>query len=141
MSADTPAIRANKQSMANAMAGNKKEWLALFADDAIVHDPVGPSPHDPEGKGFQGRERISEFWDTMIGSGDLTIIPHKRLPCGDKIVAVVMTAANKIAGMKTYIEMVAVYEVNDNGKLVRLNVYWDVNSLNEQVAAHAAAQG
>lgn len=133
MEKHTAAIQAHKQSIANAMAGNKEAWLALFDDNAIVHDPVGKSDHDPEGKGFSGKARIAEFWDMMIGPGDLTIVPHKRYPCGDTIVAVAMTATNHIGGLKTFIEMIATYEVNANGKLVRLQVYWDVDALTDQV--------
>lgn len=135
MTADTLAIRAHKNSIANAMAGNKEKWLALFDANAVVHDPVGPSEHDPEGKGSRGIGEISAFWDRMIGPGNLTIIPHKRIPCGDKVAAVVMTAANNVQGIKTYIEMVGVYEVNDAGKLTSLNIYWDIDALGDQLRA------
>lgn len=131
------AIQANINSLKHVMAGNKAAWLDLFADNAVVHDPVGPSEHDPEGKGFQGRARISEFWDTMIGTGDLNIVPHKRIPVGNNIACVVMTACNNAGGMKLHIEMVAVYEVNDAGKLLSLKVYWDVDALADQIAALA----
>ena len=134
MNEDTSAISAHKASIANAKAGNKEAWLALFADDAVVHDPVGKSDHDPEGLGFRGKARLSEFWDTMIASGDLLIVPHKRYPCGDKVVAVAMTAINYIHGFKTFIEMIGTYEVNDEGKLVSLKVYWDTNALNAQLS-------
>ena len=36
--------------MAAVAGGRKDEWLALFAPDAVVEDPVGPSMLDPEGK-------------------------------------------------------------------------------------------
>lgn len=133
MSKEHPAITANKNSMANAMAGNKEGWLALFADDASVYDPVGPSPHDPEGKGFHGKEEISKFWDIMIGPSNLIIIPHKRYPCGNSC-AVVMTAANDMGGgIKTHIEMIGVYEVNSEGKIQVMKVYWDIDKLREQL--------
>ena len=35
--------------MAAVAAGRKDDWLALFAPDAIVQDPVGPSRLDPGG--------------------------------------------------------------------------------------------
>lgn len=124
---DTPAMRAHRQSIANAGLGNKQAWLDLFDDNAVVQDPVGPSPHDPEGRGFSGKARIAEFWDMMIAPGNLLVIPQKRIAVGNNIACVVMTAANHIAGVKTYIEMVAVYEVNDAGKITSLTVYWDVD--------------
>ncbi len=129
MERSNAALEAHKQSIANTMAGNKDAWVALFAENAVVHDPVGPSPHDPEGKGFCGPEAISQFWDLMIGPGDLIITPHKRISVGDHHCAVYMTAANYISGFKTSIEMMATYEVNAAGKIQTLKVYWDVEGL------------
>lgn len=101
----------------------------------MVYDPVDKSLHDPEGLGFRGAKRISEFWDTMIGPGDLTIVPHKRYACGDDVVAVAITVTNHIDGLKTFIEMVATYEVNSDGRLTTLKVYWDEDSLADQIPA------
>jgi ketosteroid isomerase-like protein len=135
MNDDTLAIRAHKQSIANAQAGNKAGWLDLFADDAVVNDPVGPSDHDPEGQGFAGKARIAEFWDMMIGVGDLTIVSHRRIPCGEHVAACDVTATNNVGGFKTAIEMIVVYEVNDKGKLTSLKAYWDTDRVREQLAA------
>jgi len=135
MNDDTLAIRAHKMSVANAQAGNKEQWLALFDDDAIVQDPVGPSQHDPKGEGFRGKARIAEFWDLMIGTGNLTIVSHRRIPCGEYVVACDITAANTIGTLKTAIEMIAIYEVNAAGKLVSLKAYWDTDKVAEQLAA------
>ena len=108
MERSNAALEAHKQSIANTMAGNKEAWVALFADDAVVHDPVGKSPHDPTGEGFHGTEGVSKFWDLMIGPGDLILSPHKRICCSDDICAVYMTAANYIGGFKTSIEMMGI---------------------------------
>jgi ketosteroid isomerase-like protein len=135
MNDDTLAIRAHRQSIANAQAGNREGWLALFADDAVVHDPVGKSDHDPEGKGFAGKERIAEFWDMMIGVGDLTLVSHRRIPCGEHIAAVDVTATNNIGGLKTAIEMIVIYEVNEQGKLTAIKAYWDTDKVMEQLGA------
>lgn len=136
---DTPAMRAHKKSVSFAGLGNKSAWLELFDDSAVVHDPVGPSAHDPEGKGFAGKQRLEEFWDMMIGPGNLLMIPHKRISCGDNTACVYMTAANHIAGIKTYIEMVAIYEVNDAEKITSLKVYWEVDSASEMLTLPSIA--
>jgi hypothetical protein len=47
---DSPVHLAGKRSREAAMARDKEAWLALFADDAIVEDPIGPSHFDPEGE-------------------------------------------------------------------------------------------
>ncbi|WP_168160006.1 nuclear transport factor 2 family protein [Steroidobacter denitrificans] len=139
MSTDTLAITAHKNSIANAMAGKKAQWLELFDENAVVHDPVGTSPHDPNGVGFRGKEEIARFWDLMIGKGNLVIAPVKRLPCGENIAAVAMTATNILDELKTYIDMVGIYEVNASGKIISLKVYWDINALRRQLAQAGAA--
>lgn len=134
MSSDSPAIAAHLASIRNAQAGNKAEWLALFADNATVHDPVGPSAHDPEGLGFTGKARLSEFWDTMIATGDLILVSHHRIASGPFDCACVVTATNRLPGdIKTYIEMVVTYTVNSDGKIVSLKAYWDQNAVAQQL--------
>ena len=49
------------RSRAAVAAGDREGWLELFAEDAVVEDPIGPSPFDPEGKGHHGREAIDAF--------------------------------------------------------------------------------
>ena len=134
MDKNTPAITAHKASIANSMAGNKAQWLEVFADNAVVQDPVGPSPFDPEGNGFKGKQRIAEFWDLMIGPSNLSIVAHKRIACGDNIAAVNMTVTNDMGEMKSVVEMVVIYEENAAGKLISLKAYWDLEALMEQMA-------
>jgi hypothetical protein len=129
-----PAILAHQNSIAYAMSGEKEKWLALFSADAVVHDPVGPSQHDPEGEGSRGRAELSAFWDNMIGPSNLLFIPHKRIVSGPRAVAVTMTGVNYIQGLKTFIEMIAVYTVDGAGKISSLNVYWNLNDLAAQLA-------
>lgn len=138
MDDNTLAIRAHKQSIACAQAGDKAGWLALFAEDAAVFDPVGPATHDPEGKGFIGKARIADFWDIMIGPADLTLVSHKRIACGDHVCACNITSTNQVGGMKTYVEMFVIYEVDPLGKLTSLKAYWDADKVMEQVAAQSA---
>ena len=37
--------------------GDKEGWLEIFAPNAIVQDPIGPSAFDPSGQGHHGRTR------------------------------------------------------------------------------------
>ncbi|MGO9187886.1 MAG: nuclear transport factor 2 family protein, partial [Streptosporangiaceae bacterium] len=65
---DHPARRASRHSMAAVAARRKDQWLALFAPDAVVADPVGPSLLDPGGTGHHGHDGIGRFWDRNFGS-------------------------------------------------------------------------
>jgi len=54
----SPALTARdlgQRSMAAVEAGDRAAWLALFSDDAVVEDPVGPSMFDPRGPAIVGR--------------------------------------------------------------------------------------
>src|SRR4051812_34011531 len=62
-----PARAASQRSMAAVEAGDRAGWLALFAPDAVVEDPIGPSMFDPDGSGHRGAEGIAAFYDTVIG--------------------------------------------------------------------------
>ena len=66
------------------MARDKEAWLAVFADDAIVEDPIGPSHFDPEGKGHRGKEAIAKFYDMAIAPSELTFNFEKTYQCGDE---------------------------------------------------------
>ena len=57
--ADHPARAASQASMAAVTAGDRAAWLALFAADAVVEDPIGPSMFDPDGAGHRGADGIA----------------------------------------------------------------------------------
>ena len=57
----TPAREASIQSMECSIAGDQERWLALFADDAVVQDPYGPAPKDPERNGRDGNDEIRNY--------------------------------------------------------------------------------
>ena len=134
MSHPHPAINAHLVSIACAQNGHKEQWLSLFADDAVVHDPVGPSPHDPTGEGFVGKERLSEFWDLMIGPSTMVITSHQQIAAGPFHCACIATATNHLGeDLSIDIEMVVTYQVNEDGLIASLNAYWDLNAVAEQL--------
>ena len=100
----------------------------------MVHDPVGPSPHDPTGEGFTGKERLKEFWDLMIGPSTMVITSHKQIAAGPVDCACIATATNHLGeDLSIDIEMIVTYQVNDEGLITSLNAYWDLNAAAEQL--------
>ena len=108
------------------MAHDKEAWLALFADDAIVEDPIGPSHFDPEGKGHRGRDEISAFWDKAIAHNQLKFHFVDTFQCGNEE-ANVGKIEITTGGYHVTAEGVFTYKVNDDGKLVALRAYWEVD--------------
>lgn len=128
-----PAVAANMKSIELASNKDREGWLALYADDAILQDPVGKSPFDPTGKGHIGKEAIGKFYDMVIGQSNLKMTVQKRITSGDRAVAVFQTADNELNGMKFQVEMVAIYEVNDEGKIQRMSAYWSWDDMQKQL--------
>ena len=73
MTTEHPAMAASKASWSAVQRKAKQEWLALFAEDACIEDPIGVSPLDPEGKGQRGKEAIERFWDANIGPNTIEV--------------------------------------------------------------------
>ena len=131
---DHLAIQANMDSIRLASQGDKEAWLDLYADDAVVQDPVGVSPFDATGEGHIGKEAIATFWDNVIGPSNMTITVHARIPSGDKACAVHQTAVSSMGdGKTTKVDMVAVYQLNDAGKIQRMSAYWSWAAMEEQL--------
>ena len=79
-----PAQLASAMSRRNVMGKNRAAWIDLFADDAVVQDPVGVSPLDPSGGGHRGKEAIGRFWDMVIAPGNVEMIVRESYPAGDE---------------------------------------------------------
>ncbi|MFD4181423.1 nuclear transport factor 2 family protein [Rhodococcus sp. NPDC058514] len=121
-----PAAIASRASQAAASGKRKEDWLALFAEDGWVEDPVGPSGFDPEGKGHHGREAIGRFYDMTIANTDsLEFQVRDTLICGDEMVYIA-TIRTVMAGAQIDAEGVYVYRVNPDGRLQWIRAFWEV---------------
>ena len=128
MSDDHPARVAGERSRAAVARGDREAWLALFADDAIVEDPIGVSPLDPTGKGHRGKAAIAAFWDGVIMRAPGTRIEfdyHTQYAVGDECACVGSLINHFPNGASYRVEGVFVYRVNAEGKLVSLRTYWE----------------
>jgi hypothetical protein len=133
MSETHPAVIVSELSAKFATAKDKDSWLGLFADDAFLADPVGKSMLDPEGNGHRGKAAIARFWDNVIGRANTTLVASQRIACDNTCVAVLKATNDLGGGLKTVIDMVGLYEVDENGKLKSLKVYWDFPKLMAQL--------
>ncbi len=121
-----PVHLAGKRSRDAAIAGDKTAWLAVFADDAVVEDPIGPSHFDPEGKGHRGKEAIAAFYDMAIAPSQLEFHFEQTFQCGNEeanVGYIVITAR----GFRVVADGVFTYRVNDAGQMVALRAYWELD--------------
>lgn len=120
-----PAQRVSFISPTRVKEKNKEAWLALFADDAVIQDPVGVSPLDPTGLGHKGKEAISQFWDTIIAPGSFDFEMQASYPCANECANVWIGKNTMPGGVTMNVPMVTIYKVNAEGKIVSLRAFWD----------------
>lgn len=93
-------------------------WLALFADDAFVEDPVGRGRHE-------GIDAITAFYDTTISKMDAFDYEIERCyVCGNEA-AVVVNFQIEIGGGRLDMDLVNIYTATDDGRIASLRSFWD----------------
>jgi len=117
-----------------AVAKDKQKWLDLFAEDAIVQDPIGKSPLDPIGDGHKGKEAIEKFYDTVIANGNIEFNILESIPCADEC-ANFAQIINVVGDVKIETKMIVIYRVNSNDKIVSLRAFWDYQNMEDQLKA------
>lgn len=108
------------------MAGDREAWLSVFADDAVVEDPVGPSPMDPDGTGHRGREAIAAFWDATIAPMGLRFDLRDSFACGNEVANVGTIHLTTADGAQGRTEGVFTYRVDDDGLVTSLRAHWEL---------------
>lgn len=94
-------------------------WLALFAPEAFVEDPVGGGRH-------KGIEAITAFYDSTISTVESFEYEIERsYLCGSEV-AVVIKFAIVAAGFALDMDVVNIYAATPDGdRLLSLRSWWD----------------
>ncbi|WP_440713390.1 nuclear transport factor 2 family protein [Gordonia sp. FQ] len=123
-----PAVLAGRRSRDAVMARDKEAWLANFAADGIVEDPVGPSMFDEAGAGHRGARQLSEFWDKTIGTTErIDFVFDREIICGDEV-AYTGKIVTHIGGYVSEAEGVFTYKADADGNLVALRAFWEIEA-------------
>ena len=126
-----PARRAALLSREYVHNKNRAGWLALYAEDAIIEDPIGISPIDPEGKGHRGAAAREAFWDNFIAPADINIDILDSYAAGNEVANHVILTVSLDAGegkvLRQKVHGVFTYHVNAEGKLLSLRGYWETD--------------
>jgi ketosteroid isomerase-like protein len=123
-----PARTASRRSMDAVSRKAKAEWLDLFAPDAVIEDPVGPSMFDPTGTGHCGRDAIAAFWDLAIAKVErFAFAIHDSFAAGHETANVGVISAYLPGGWRVDTEGVFVYRVDDAGLITSMRAFWEVD--------------
>jgi steroid Delta-isomerase len=121
-----PARVASRKSMDAVRRRAKDEWVALFAEDGVVEDPVGVSMFDPVGHGHRGHDAIAAFWDKTIAiSARLEFDVRDSFAAGAEVANVGTISAFLPDGSRVDTEGVFVYRVGADGLIVSMRAFWE----------------
>jgi ketosteroid isomerase-like protein len=124
------AFEMSKKSMEMSEAKDRDGWLGLFADDAVVEDPVGPSFVDAEGKGQRGKEAITAFFDNVISQSEsLKFTIRQTMECGDEVINIGELRITLPGNQVGIVPIANIYKVNAQGKLASLRSFWEQDKL------------
>jgi ketosteroid isomerase-like protein len=122
----TTAQDLGRASMAAVEAGDRQAWLDLFTEDAVVQDPVGPSPFDPGGEGHRGLEAIAAFYDNVIAANEsVTFTIHQSFLCGDEAANVGVIRIDFSGGAAVEVDGVYIYRRSPDGRIASLRAFWE----------------
>jgi ketosteroid isomerase-like protein len=139
MSDPHPARAAAARSMDAVHRKDRAAWLANFADDAVVEDPIGPSPLDPKGEGVRGKAAIAAFWDRAIAPNRVLFAIARSYACGSEVANVGTITIVLPNGAVSQVDGVFTYRVDAAGKLAALRAYWELAGMRVFPPAGAAA--
>jgi steroid Delta-isomerase len=126
----TTARDLGQASMAAVEARDRRAWLALFAEDAVVEDPIGPSAFDPEGAGHRGLEAIAAFYDNVIATNEsIHFTIHRSILCGDEAANVGVIRITFAGGTAVEVDGVYIYRRSPQGKIASLRAFWEVDAV------------
>lgn len=120
---DRPAHVAAEASRRAAEAGDREAWLALFADDAIVEDPVAPSSAEAGDTGYRGRDAIAAFWDQAIAGSQPSFTVHRTYVCANECACFMTLDQRRQDGSRDESERVVIYRVDEDGRIDSLRVF------------------
>jgi steroid delta-isomerase len=114
-------LRALVDDYMRAMSTNDKAgYVALFAADATVEDPVGTAVHT-------GHDEIGAFWDMVHElSESITLVPTGPVRVSGDELAFPMQAVSDLGGTKMVVDIIDVFVVDDDRKITGMRAFWDM---------------
>ncbi len=118
------AVRAVVDAYVDSYRRNDKDaCLALFAPDAVWHDPVGEPPH-------VGHEGIGAFWDQARAlASSIELVPSDVIVCANQAAMVFEIHVNLGGDPPSTMVMdaVEVFVIGADGRIAELSAFWDMS--------------
>lgn len=120
-------LAAVERSPEAAGAHDRDGWVALFAPDGRIEDPVGSRPH-------VGRAQIARFYDTFIGPRDITFHRGHDVVSGSAVIRDLTLEVKMGASVTMTIPAFLRYDLDDSLNIARLQAFWELPAMVWQFA-------
>ena len=125
-SGEHPARTASQRSYAAVARGDLEEWRTVYAEDAVIEDPVGPSMFDPDGTGHHGHDWIRAFWELAIAPIESFHFAIRDSHANGNTCANVGTITTTFPdGGVVDTDLVMVYTVREDGRVASMRAFWE----------------
>jgi len=126
-------LRTAKASPEIAGQHDKETWLALYADDAVVEDPVGtPASHKGRRPGRLGDE-LGRFYEAFIAASGIDMVARRDIVSDMHVFrAVDIHTTNLKTGLKMKVPANLLYEIVTRGDglaVRRMQAHWELNRM------------
>ena len=116
---------------------DKQRWLALYADDAVVEDPVGtPASHAGKRVGRLGDE-LGRFYEAFIAPSGIDMVTRRDIVSGMYVFrAVDIHTTNLKTGLKMTVPANLLYEISpcDGGLAIkRMQAHWELSRMSRML--------
>ena len=126
---DRSARAASLRSRAAVAARDRETWLALFAPDGVIEDPVGPSMFDEAGQGHHGVDGRAWFWDNVMADKGVHMDILASHAGGNEVANVASITTTFPDGSTAIVPIVINYRVDDAGLILNLRAFWEMDQI------------
>lgn len=122
-----------KASPRIAAEHDKEGWLALYAEDAVLEDPVGtPASHKGRRPGRLGDE-LGRFYEAFIAPSEIEITSRRDIVSDMHVFrAVDIHTTNVSTGLRMKVPANLLYEIASDGDRLcirRMQAHWELNRM------------
>lgn len=107
----------------NMAAMNAEGWFGIFAEDAVIHDPVGDPPRLVHKDSQHFFKILSNFFQQIeLSQDDIFFVKQ-----GAAVKWTMQVVAKN--DRHATVEGISIFEINDAGKIGKVSSYWDEAAL------------
>jgi ketosteroid isomerase-like protein len=117
---------------------DKAGWLALFAGDGVVEDPVGSAPNHKgrfPGRAESGDDELGRFYETFIAPNEIRFQVRQDIVTERDVVRDVVIHTTLSTGLQVSVPAYLIYEMTEEDgaiRIRRLAAHWELPQLSLQ---------